>query len=184
MVGSFVSKEKYRRMRYLAVIRCAVNYSSIYLSPMDSRTVSPCIWISTAILACLLGASPAFAEPGVVVGSYSNQSNAAAASARDKLLNLGLDAAVQVIPGATAGPQAVIGQEAGVDLHRLSIQTLAEADVHVVIDGKVDEALWQQLPYYDNMLVSIPALMTLAEYATQMRLFATQTGLYISSIMQ
>ncbi|MED5582614.1 MAG: hypothetical protein VYA82_11060, partial [Pseudomonadota bacterium] len=72
-------------------------------------------------------------------------------------------------PRPGAGAQAVVGQEAGVDLHRLSIQTFAEADVDIVVDGKIDESLWQTLPYYDNMLVSIPALVTPAEYATQIR---------------
>ncbi|NCF32849.1 MAG: hypothetical protein GWP50_04690, partial [Proteobacteria bacterium] len=83
-----------------------------------------------------------------------------------------------------AGAQTVIGQEAGVDLNRLSLQTLAEADVDIVIDGKIDEGLWQQLPFYDNMLVSIPALLTPAEYATEIRMFATEKGLYVSSLME
>ena len=58
-------------------------------------------------------------------------------------------------PRPGAGAQAVVGKEAGVDLHRLSIQTFTEADVDIVVDGKIDESLWQTLPYYDNMLVSI-----------------------------
>ncbi len=89
-----------------------------------------------------------------------------------------------VAPQPGAGPQTVVGQEAGVDLHRLTIQTLADADVDIVIDGNIDEALWQQLPFYDNMLVSIPALVTPAEYATKMRIFATEKGLYVSSDME
>ena len=89
-----------------------------------------------------------------------------------------------ITPKAGAGAQTVVGQEAGVDLHRLSIQTFAEADIDIVIDGKIDEALWQKLPHYDNMLVSIPALVTPAEYATQMRIFATEKGLYVSSDME
>ena len=87
-------------------------------------------------------------------------------------------------PRPGAGAQAVVGKEAGVDLHRLSIQTFAEADVDIVVDGKIDESLWQTLPYYDNMLVSIPALVTPAEYATQIRIFATEKGLYVSSDME
>ena len=90
----------------------------------------------------------------------------------------------QVMPRQGAGAQTVIGQEAGVDLNRLSLQTLAEADVDIVIDGKIDEGLWQQLPFYDNMLVSIPALLTPAEYATEIRMFATEKGLYVSSLME
>ena len=268
-------------MARFVLLRGTVNHSSMFLSPECVPTGSPRVAIAIAILLCWFCTSSAFAEPGVVVGSYSKQSNAEAAAqtARDKLLNLGLDVTVRVIPTATAGakastaparvvvlprsgvgarallrqvrargfadawylaqtgasaatrteraiaqrasstagvvtptpalaqakpaqqqnnslpavitrprpsagPQTVIGQEAGVDLHRLTIQTLAEADVDVVIDGKVDEALWQQFPYYDNMLVSIPALLTPAEYGTQMRLFATEKGLYVSSVME
>ncbi len=267
-------------MARFVLIRGTVNYSSMFLSLEFVRTASHRVAIAVAML-CMFYTTPTFAEPGVVVGSYSNQSNAEAAAqtARDKLLNLGLDVTVRVIPTAitgakastaparvvvlprsgvgargllrqvrargfadawylaqtgvpavarteraiaqrassavesasptpslaqvksaqpqkkspsavttrprpSAGPQTVIGQEAGVDLHRLTIQTLAEADVDVVIDGKVDEALWQQFPYYDNMLVSIPALVTPAEYATQMRIFATEKGLYVSSVME
>ena len=268
-------------MARFVLLRGTVNHSSMFLAPECVPTGSPRVAIAIAILLCWFCTSSAFAKPGVVVGSYSKQSNAEAAAqtARDKLLNLGLDVTVRVIPTATAGakastaparvvvlprsgvgarallrqvrargfadawylaqtgasaatrteraiaqrasstagvvtptpalaqakpaqqqnnslpavitrprpsagPQTVIGQEAGVDLHRLTIQTLAEADVDVVIDGKVDEALWQQFPYYDNMLVSIPALLTPAEYGTQMRLFATEKGLYVSSVME
>ena len=45
--------------------------------------------------------------------------------------------AVITRPRPSAGPQTVIGYMRG-DLHRLTIQTLAEADVDVVTDGKVD----------------------------------------------
>ena len=83
-----------------------------------------------------------------------------------------------------SGSQIIIGEEEGVDLHRVSIETFSEAEVNVVIDGRVDEALWEQIPYYDNMLVSIPALLTPAEYETQIRLFATEKGLYVSSVME
>ena len=256
--------------------RDAVNYPVVFPSRRGARNVLAYPLISLSILTAVFCAAAVRAEPGVVVGSYSSQSNAegAALTVRDKLLSLGLDARVEVVPVASqkfssagnrasrvvllprsgtsartllrqvrmrgfadawflaetgapvapaarppiaaavaqpaptpapvaraqqrvdaqpalvsrprqsAGPQTVIGQEAGVDLHRLSIQTLAEADVDVVIDGKVDEALWQQFPYYDNMLVSIPALVTPAEYATQIRLFATEKGLYVSSVME
>ena len=82
------------------------------------------------------------------------------------------DNAKKRVPGTNGGEP-----EAGVDLHRLGIQTFTEADIDIVIDGKIDEALWQKLPHYDNMLVSIPALVTPAEYATQMRIFATEKSL-------
>ena len=277
MLGTFSSKEKYRRMARFILPRGTVNYPSMSVFFWERvEKMHACKLISSVVLASLLFGSPVIADPGVVVGSYSSQTNAEAAAlaARDKLLNQGLEVRVQVVPAAnssldrlskvparvvvlprsgtgvrtllrriralgfadawylaetgmsvapveqlriavtsaqptptvapvlqtkqpaeaqptlaamprtSAGRQSVIGQEAGVDLHRLSIQTLAEADVDVVIDGKVDEALWQQFPYYDNMLVAIPALVTPAEYATQMRIFATEKGLYVSSVME
>jgi hypothetical protein len=88
------------------------------------------------------------------------------------------------MPRTSSGPQTVIGQEAGVDLHRVPIDTFDESEVSVVIDGNVNEEIWRSLPYYDNMLVSVPALLTQPEYGTEIRMFATKKGLYISSIME
>ena len=88
------------------------------------------------------------------------------------------------MPRTGSAPQTVIGQEAGVDLHRVPIETLDESEFSVVIDGKVNEEVWGSLPYYDNMLVSVPALLTQPEYGTEIRMFATKKGLYISSVME
>ena len=85
---------------------------------------------------------------------------------------------------AGRGEQTVFGSEAGVDLHQLSIQTLDHAGASITIDGRIDEAVWQGIPYYDNMGVSIPDLGTDAEFATKIRLFATEKGLYISADME
>ena len=80
------------------------------------------------------------------------------------------------MPRTGSAPQTVIGQEAGVDLHRVPIETLDESEFSVVIDGKVNEEVWGSLPYYDNMLVSVPALLTQPEYGTEIRMFATKKG--------
>ncbi len=85
---------------------------------------------------------------------------------------------------AGPGVQRVFDIEAGVDLHELSIQTLDDAAAEVTIDGRIDEAVWRNIPYYDNMGVSIPDLGTDAEFGTKMRMFATEEGFYISADME
>ena len=69
------------------------------------------------------------------------------------------EAPIAAMPRTSSGPQTVIGQEAGVDLHRVPIDTFDESEVSVVIDGNVNEEIWRNLPYYDNMLVSVPAYL-------------------------
>ena len=82
------------------------------------------------------------------------------------------------------GAQTVFDTEAGVDLHQLKIQTLDHAAADITVDGRIEEATWRSIPYYDNMGVSIPDLGTKAEYATKIRLFATEKGLFVSADME
>lgn len=82
------------------------------------------------------------------------------------------------------GKQTVFDTEAGVDLHQLRIQTLDHAAADITVDGRIEEATWRSIPYYDNMGVSIPDLGTKAEYATKIRLFATEKGLFVSADME
>ena len=81
-----------------------MNYSLVDSPRGSAENVLFCVLIATALLACLFFASVVRAEPGVVVGSYSSQSNAQAAAltARDKLRHLGLDVSVQVVPAASS----------------------------------------------------------------------------------
>ena len=85
---------------------------------------------------------------------------------------------------AGPGAQTVYGSEAGIDLNELQIQTLDHEAANITIDGRIEEATWRDIPYYDNMRVSIPALGEPAKYATKVRFFATEKGLYVSSDMQ
>lgn len=89
-------------------------------------------------------------------------------------------------PDGFSGPgeQTVFDTEAGVDLHQLKIQTLDHAAADITVDGRIEEATWRSIPYYDNMGVSIPDLGTKAEYATKIRLFATEKGLFVSADME
>ena len=90
--GRHLFIQKCRKMARFVSFRGTVNHSSMFLSPECVSTGSPRVAIAAAILLCWFCTSSAFAEPGVVVGSYSKQSNAEAAAqtARDKLLNQGL----------------------------------------------------------------------------------------------
>ena len=82
------------------------------------------------------------------------------------------------------GEQTVYGTEAGVDLNKLAMATFVDAEVGVVIDGEIDEGVWQDIAYFDNMRVSIPDIGTPGKYATKMRMFATEKGMYVSADME
>ena len=66
----------------------------------------------------------------------------------------------------------------------MTIQRLDHAAADNTVDGRIEEATWRSIPYYDNMGVSIPDLGTKAEYATKIRLFATEKGLFVSADME
>ncbi|MBO6657048.1 MAG: hypothetical protein JJ934_09145 [Pseudomonadales bacterium] len=81
------------------------------------------------------------------------------------------------------GQQELKGELDGIPMHYISVQTRPHEDVEIQLDGIVDEAIWQEVPWFDNMLVSVPATGDPGEYKTENRLLATEKGLYISSIM-
>ncbi len=84
---------------------------------------------------------------------------------------------------ATSGRQEIIGYVEGVPHHHIVVSTLPENEAQIVIDGRVDEPLWQQLPHYDNMLVYVPGTSAPAQYPTELRLFATDQGLFVSAVL-
>ena len=84
---------------------------------------------------------------------------------------------------ATSGLQEIIGDVEGVPHHHIVVSTLPENEAQIVIDGRVDEPLWQQLPHYDNMLVYVPGTSAPAQYPTELRLFATDQGLFVSAVL-
>jgi hypothetical protein len=78
-------------------------------------------------------------------------------------------AAVSAQPSITAPPAI------------LDIPYHASAEVH--IDGKLDEAVWTATPAYQNMRVTEPDTLEAPEFATHVRLFFTDEGLYVSGVM-
>ena len=71
----------------------------------------------------------------------------------------------------------------GVPRHAIEIQKFDEGEIGITLDGKVDEAIWQRVPYFDEFIVAVPAKGTPGEYRTELRVFATEQGLYVSGIM-
>ncbi len=71
----------------------------------------------------------------------------------------------------------------GIPMHYITVPNFVDEDIGIKIDGVVDEAMWETIPYFDNMRVSVPATGELAEYRTETRMFATEKGLYVSSVM-
>lgn len=56
--------------------------------------------------------------------------------------------------------------------------------VEISIDGRVDEAIWQQVPGYDSMLVIDPDTLEKPTYSTISRFISTPKGLYVSAVME
>ena len=82
-----------------------------------------------------------------------------------------------------SGSQELVGVIEGIPRHRIVVPSLPGCEVEIVVDGRVEEPLWQQVPDYDNMLVRTPGTGDEAEYPTETRLLATDRGLLVSAVM-
>ena len=60
----------------------------------------------------------------------------------------------------------------------LKLPRVSGDDARVRIDGKLDEAIWAQLPAYDEFVVVEPDTLAQVPYATRVRIFYTDLGLY------
>ncbi len=60
----------------------------------------------------------------------------------------------------------------------------AEADLDILLDGRLDEAIWQDVPGYDDMLVIDPDTLRTPRYRTQAHYLYTDKGLYIGAKME
>ena len=65
--------------------------------------------------------------------------------------------------------QEVVPQLTQVDEDRANIR----------LDGKLDEAVWQNVPYIDGMRVVIPDTLAETAYETHTRIFYTERGIYV-----
>ncbi|HBP13738.1 MAG TPA: hypothetical protein DD457_00950, partial [Gammaproteobacteria bacterium] len=56
--------------------------------------------------------------------------------------------------------------------------------VDIVIDGKIDESAWAEVPEYDDLLVTSPDTLNKPTYQTITRFLYTNQGLYIAGFME
>ena len=79
--------------------------------------------------------------------------------------------------------QNIKGYLDDVPIHSINVQTRSHDTVGIKLDGLVSEAIWQEIPAFDNMLVSVPDTGKPGQYPTESRLLATEQGLYVSAVM-
>ena len=72
----------------------------------------------------------------------------------------------------------------GVEVHNINVRTFVHKDVDIKIDGVVDETVWQEIPVFDQMIVTTPDLGSTSDFSTSTRFIATDQGLYVSSVME
>jgi hypothetical protein len=84
-----------------------------------------------------------------------------------------------------AGPQneKLLQTINGIPVHQISVSNFPHSDVNITLNGLVDEPIWQDIPKYDNMIVAVPGTGKPGHYPTEMRLLATEKGLYVSAVM-
>ncbi|MFP6834900.1 MAG: DUF5916 domain-containing protein [Pseudomonadales bacterium] len=61
----------------------------------------------------------------------------------------------------------------------IAMPQYAEADIHINLDGILDEAVWAEVPGYDGMTVIDPDTMGVPRHGTDAHYFHTEKGLYI-----
>ena len=66
----------------------------------------------------------------------------------------------------------------------IDVPTFAERDVHVTLDGHLDEEIWSRVPEHDDMTVLEPDLLTEPRYKTHVRYLYTERGMYIAAKME
>ena len=77
----------------------------------------------------------------------------------------------------------MIGTLDGIPMHIIHVETRRQGQVAIKLDGRVDEPVWQTVPYYDNLLGSVPATGKPGEYPSRFRVLATDKGLYVSAVL-
>ncbi|MDG2278162.1 MAG: DUF5916 domain-containing protein [Pseudomonadales bacterium] len=84
-----------------------------------------------------------------------------------------------------SGPRTpeVIETLGGVDRHGFDIPSFQDSELDIVLDGRLDETFWQQIPYYDEFMVAVPDLGIRGEHETHVRFFTSEKGLYVGAIM-
>lgn len=81
------------------------------------------------------------------------------------------------------GEEVLVTTIQGIPVHQTVVENFAHSDVNIKLDGYVDEAIWQTVPFYDNMLVAVPGTGEPGHYPTEVRMISTNRGLYVSAVM-
>jgi len=84
-------------------------------------------------------------------------------------LVLALTTAMVLLPASPAISQEVVPQLTRMD----------ESEVRITLDGRLDEAVWQQVAPIDGMRVITPDTLTEASLRTETRIFYTERGIYV-----
>ena len=61
----------------------------------------------------------------------------------------------------------------------LTLTQIDESSIDFTLDGRLDEAVWEQVPYFDGMRVITPDTLVPASYETHTRIFYTERGIYV-----
>ena len=56
-----------------------------------------------------------------------------------------------------------------------------ESDANITLDGFLDEAVWADIPYVDNMKVISPDTLADTPYETHVKVFYTERGIYVGA---
>jgi hypothetical protein len=95
----------------------------------------------------------------------------------------GAETVIRAPGGSDRGVLEVLRVLDGIPIHRIAVPTLPHDSVGIRIDGVVDEPVWATVSAFDNMLVSVPATGRPGRYPTEVRMLATERGLYVSAIL-
>ena len=84
---------------------------------------------------------------------------------------------------ASLSSDPVAPAEAG-EVRLIDVPRFAESDIHINLDGILDEAVWARTPGYDGMTVIDPDTMVVPSHRTDARYFYTDKGLYVGFKME
>lgn len=119
---------------------------------------------------------------GVLAASWPVVADAAASEAPPQDVDL-------LVTVATAGEREglaaaeFIGALDGIPMHRIVVPTVPDDQTGIRLDGVVDEPVWATIAPHDRMLGSVPATGRAGRYPTDVRLLATERGLYVGAVL-
>ena len=103
---------------------------------------------------------------------------------RQKLLRTVLVLAASIATGNSAA-QVPDGMELGVgDASAIRLLRVDAADLDMEMDGRLDEEIWQRVEPIGTMLVVEPDTLADVPYDTDIRVFYTEDGIYVSFDME